>query len=112
MMSSYKEHGINISLNTVATLIPVLAVVWFLLKPAMIEAIADDIDDKVAEQSAPLQNAFKVILKADIDDLKHSIALLEFREEHDSEHWEEEHAKLLASYKIELAALEEAYAEL
>jgi hypothetical protein len=107
-----KEHGINISLNTIATLIPVMAVMWFLLKPAMIEAIADDLDEQIEKQSQPLQNAFKVILKANINAIKKSIALLEFREEHDPGSWTKDDANVLASQKIELEALEEAYAEL
>jgi len=111
-MSTYKEHGINISLNTVITLIPVLGIMWFLLKPAMIEAIAEDIDEQIAKQSQPLQNAFKVILRAEIDDIKTSIAMLEFREEHEAGTWLEEHAKLLVKRKIELVAFEEAYDEL
>jgi hypothetical protein len=111
-MPNIREHGLNISLNTVATLVPVLAVVWFLLKPAMIEAIADDLDEQIDKQSEPLQNAFKVILKVDINELKKSIALLEFREEHDPDSWTSDHANILASRKIELEALEEAYAEL
>jgi len=111
-MSTYKEHGINISLNTVITLVPVLGIMWFLLKPAMIEAIADDIDEQIAEQSAPLQNAFKVILKAEINEIKLSISMLEFREEHESSTWLVEHAELLAKRKIELSAYEEAYDEL
>jgi len=111
-MTSYKEQGINISLNTVATLLPVLAVVWFLLKPAIIEAIAEDLDEQIAEQSQPLQSAFKVILRAEIADIIESIAMLEYREEHESDTWLAEHARLLAKRKIELAAFEEAYAEL
>jgi len=115
-MSALKEHGINVSLSTVATLIPVLAAVWFVIRPALVEsvsdAVAEDVQDQIEDQAEPLQNAFKIILKKDIDRLKKSIALLEFRESHQPDSWLAEHAEVLAENKIELEALSAAYAEL
>ena len=111
-MTNLKEHGISISLNTVATFVPLLGIVWFLLKPAMIEAIAEDIDEQIEKQAQPLENAFKVLLRAEINDIQGSIDLLEFREEHEPDTWLEEHARLLSRRKIELVALKEAYDEL
>jgi len=112
-MSALKEHGINISLSTVATLIPVLAAVWFVIRPALVEsisdAVAEDFEEQIEDQAEPLQNAFKLILKKDIDRLTKSIALLEFREEHQPESWLVEHAEVLSDNKIELETMKAAY---
>ena len=115
-MSSMKEQGINSLLSTVASLIAVLTVVWFFIEPALVEsvseAVAEDVEDQIEDQAKPLTAAFKVLIKADINDIIESIALLEFREEHAPNTWLEENARILAKRRIELAALQEAYAEL
>ncbi len=115
-MSTFREQSFNSLLSTIASLIAVLTVVWLIIEPALVksvsEAVAEDVEDQIEEQAAPLQNAFKVILRAEIADIKESIAMLEFREEHEPNTWLAEHAKLLVKRKIELVAFEEAYAEL
>ena len=113
-MTDLKEQGVTISLSTVATLIPVLAFVWFIVQPVLLSnistAMADDIQQKMNAHSKPMESAFKVIIKADIDKLKKSIALLEWRRDHEEETFLEEHAELLAERKIELETMEAAYA--
>lgn len=115
-MTDLKEKGVTVSLSTVATLIPVLAFVWFIVQPVLLNnistAMADDIQKKIDQEQKPIEAAFKVLLLADINKLKKSIALLEWRRDNESETWLEEHAALLAERNIELAALEAAYAEL
>jgi len=116
LMASAKEHGINISLSTVATLIPVLALVWFFVQPALVSsvstAVAGEFDDQIRQQTAPIQGAFKVIIKGDIDKIKRMIARLEYEEEHHAEDWSADDADHLADLKIELEALEDADKEL
>lgn len=115
-MTDLKEKGVTISLSTVATLIPVLAFVWFIVQPVLLNnissAMADDIQSKIDEEQKPIQAAFKVLLLADINKLKKSIALLEWRRDNEQDTWLQEHAQLLAERKIELEALQEAYSEL
>jgi len=115
-MNDLKEKGITISLSTIATLIPVLAFIWFIIQPVLLtnisDAMADDIDKKMNEHSRPIESAFKVIIKQEIAKARRSIALLEYRRDHDPDSWNEEHARLLADRYLELQALQEAYSEL
>jgi hypothetical protein len=113
-MSELKKHGINISLSTVATLVPVLTVVWFIVQPALISsvstAVAADLDEQITNKQAPVQSAFKVLLKTEIAKLRKEIARLEHYK--DDSGWTEDDAEYLAELKIELDALKEAYQEL
>jgi len=115
MMTSAKEHGLTISLSTVATLIPVLTVIWFIIQPALLssvtEAVAADIQIQVKAQTAPLHNAFKQLIMADINKLKRLIARLEYAQRHSTD-WTAEDAETLADMHIELEALTEAYESL
>ena len=112
-MGDLKEKGVTVSLSTIATLIPVLAFVWFIVQPLLLtnisDAMADEIQQKMNAHSKPMESAFKVIIKGDIDKLKKSIALLEWRRDHEEDTWLEEHAALLAERKIELETMEEAH---
>lgn len=116
MMSSVKEHGVNISLSTVATLIPVLTVIWFIIQPALlasvITAVQADITMQVKAQTAPLQSAFKSIILADMNKLKRAIAALEFRQRRNGPDWTSNDAVDLTELRIELNALQEAYKQL
>ncbi len=113
MSNNLKEHGLSVTISSLAAMIPVLAAGWFILQPLMLQsmsaAMAEDIAEQIDEHAEPMQNAFKIILKLDIDKLKRSIKMLEFREEHQPEGWFAEHAELLADNEIELEGLEAAY---
>jgi len=116
MTHDLKDKTVNVSISTVISLASVLGIVWFVMQPIVVQqvsaAISDDIDQKIHSHQVPISSAFKVLLKADIDKLKRSIAMLEWRESHEEGTWLAEHAALLAERKIELEALEAAYAEL
>ena len=105
-----KQHGINVSLSTVATLIPVLAFLWLFIQPALVDAVADDLDEMIVAKQAPVQSAFKTLLRSEINALKKEIARLEIHE--GDEDWTEEDAELLTELEIELEAMQEAYDEL
>ena len=107
---SLKQQGINISLSTVATLIPVLAFLWLFIQPALVDAVADDLDEMIEAKQKPVQLAFKTLLRSEINELKKQIARMEVHSEDDD--WTEDDAELLAELKIELEAMQEAYAEL
>jgi hypothetical protein len=109
-MSAAKEAGIRIGVNqiiTYATLVPIL---WFVAQPILVNAMASDIKEVVAEQVAPMQSAFIVLLLRDINALKREIARDEFRQ--GTEDWTAEDSVRLADKKIELQALQAALGEL
>ena len=110
-MSTVKEQGIRIGMNqlvTYATLIPIL---WFVAQPLILDAMAEDIKEIVAQQAEPLQDAFAVLLLRDIKSLRKEIAALKFRQEHDDT-WDDTDAEDLIDLEIELEALREATAKL
>lgn len=115
-MTDLKEKGITVSLSTIATLIPVLAFVWFIIQPLLLQnistAMADDLKEQMEEHSAPMESAFKVLLLADINKAKRSIAALEYSRTADPQAWTAERNQILVDQKIGLEALQEAYAEL
>lgn len=109
---SLKQHGINISLSTLATLFPVLAVLWFFVQPALIDAIAADLDEMIVTKQAPMQSAFKALLVSDINKIKRRMAKLRFVRDHHPEEWTEDDSEELTLLQIELEALIEAKEEL
>jgi len=115
-ITAVKYHGFNISVSTVATLIPVFALGWLFVKPALLvsisEAVADDVNEQVEQEIAPLNAAFKILLRIDIYELTKAIARLENKREFHPETWSDDDSEALANYKIKLSALEEAEEEL
>lgn len=115
-MADLKEHGLTVSVSTIATLVPVLAAVWFVMQPLMVSqissAMASDLEDMIEDETKPIEGAFKVLLQSDINRLKRNIARLEYREEHEPDEWTEADSQRLADYKIELDAFEEAIDDL
>ena len=120
MSDNIKRRVGDISMASIIAMIPLLVVGWTVAKPALIlsisTALASDFDEKmdkkIDKQSKPIANAFKVILKVDIDRKKKVIAELEFKEQHKPDLWTVEDAKLMAQCKIELQSITEAYSEL
>lgn len=109
-MSDLKQHGINISISTIATLIPVLGFLWLFIQPALVDAVASDLDEVIEAKQAPVQSAFKALLSSEIAKLRKEIARLEHYQ--NDPNWNEDDAEYLAELKIELDALKEAYQEL
>ena len=111
---AFKEHGLNVSLSTVATIAALVPMFWFIAKPILIgqisSAMASEIEDAIEEKQAPVENAFKALLRSEITKLRKEIAKLRTHE-HD-ENWSEDDAEYLAELTIELEALRDAYDEL
>lgn len=109
-----KEHGINVSVSTVLTMASVVPVLWFIGKPILVEqistAMADEFEQTIDRKQAPVQSAFKVLLRSEITKLRKEIARLRTHE--GDPDWDEDDAAYLAELKIELEALQEAYQEL
>jgi len=106
-MSTAKEQGIRIGINQLITYVTLIPVFWFILQPLILNSMAEDIKQIVAEEAEPINNAFVALLQRDINATRKEIAALKFRQRNDEE-WDEEDALYLADLEIELAALEEA----
>lgn len=115
-----RQHGINISLAAVATWLSLIPGFWFVVKPILVTsvsvAIAQDISTQVKSEVRPLNSAFKVILKHQIDRLRIDISVLQSRQQAARTtpdiSWTNDDARLLEEKKIELDDLHSAYGEL
>ncbi len=106
-----KQAGIHISLSTFATLIPVLIFTWALIKPAVVlavgEELADQVQQTVAKEVAPINMALTVILQNNIENIRLQIAGLEFKRDFPpADDWKNEDAQRLAILKNDLASAE------
>lgn len=115
-MKDLKDHTVPISISTLTSLGAAVSIVWFLIQPVMVaqvsNEISDTIDDKIDKQQRPIESAFKALLRQNIATTRRAIAMLEYRRDHQPETWTQENARLLEDRKLELQALQEAYAEL
>jgi hypothetical protein len=115
-MTDLKNKTIEVSISSVASLIPVLVIVWFVIQPIMLKdlstAMAQDVEQKIEDKLEPVQGAFKILLLSNINKLKRSIASLEHSRSQNPEAWTDDRNRILVDNKIELVALQEAYSEL
>ena len=106
-----KERGIRIGVNQIVTYATLVPIFWFVAQPILVKALAsemqDTIQDTVAAQVEPINDAFVALLQRDINATKKDIAALKFRQRQDDE-WTVDDAEYLADLEIQLAALEEA----
>lgn len=110
-MATVKEKGIHIGINQLVTYVTLIPIFWFVFQPLIISAMAEDIKGIVADQTAPINNAFVALLQRDINTTRKEIAALKFRERQNND-WTEDDAEYLADLEIQLDALEEAKAAL
>ena len=111
-MATAKERGIRIGVNQIVTYATLVPIFWFVAQPLLVEALAEDIKQTVAQEVAPINNAFVALLQRDINATRKDIAALKFRERTAAEEWTSEDASYLADLEIQLDALEEAKAAL
>ena len=107
MSTRGKEISLSTLASTVSSLVVLVPVLWFIGKPLISEALAEDIKDVVKQEGQPIRAAFVVLLDRDINNLKRQIAALRFKQSQ-GEEWTADDARLLADLQIELDALEEA----
>ncbi len=112
-MTDLKDKGVEISISSIATMIPVGIFLWFVIQPIMLsdlsKAMADDLKVQMDAHAEPVQNAFKLIIKGNINKLKRSIAALEYSRDADPQAWTAARNQILVDNEIELESLEEAY---
>jgi len=106
-MKVTKEQGLHITMAGVIAFLPLLPIMWFIGKPVISTALAEDIKQAAQEQAVPIKNAFVALLVRDINKLKKEMAGLRFRQRQGTD-WTADDAEYLADLEIELAALQEA----
>jgi len=102
-----REISVSTIFSTIASLAVVIPILWYVGKPLLSEALAEDFKDIAQEQAQPIKSAFSVLLTRDINSLRKEIAALKFRQRQDTD-WTEDDAEYLADLEIELEALREA----
>ncbi len=117
MMKVTKEDSVRISLAAVASWIPLLPVLWFVLQPILVtavsEAMADQISMQIKQEVAPISGAFTVLVKRDIVSLRKRIAEQEFiRDNPPDGDWTAEDAADLVDLVLELESSQEALSAL
>ena len=108
-----KKAGIHISMSTIATLIPVLLFTWALIKPAVVLAVGEQLNEQVqttvSKEVAPITMALGVILKNNIENIRIQIAALEFRRDFPPvDDWADVDAQTLARLRNDLISAEAA----
>lgn len=106
-----REVSISTIFSTVASLAVVIPILWYVGKPLISDALAEDFKEIAQAQAQPIKSAFSVLLTRDINSLRKEIAALKFRQRQDTD-WVEDDAEYLTDLEIELEALQEARAEL
>ena len=111
-----KRHVASISISAIVTWISLAPIFWFLIKPAMKDAVsvavADDIQIQVKAEISPLNSAFKVLLQNQINGLIRTIALLENKRQFKPNEWTTEDVNRLSNSQIDMQGLRAALEEL
>ncbi len=110
-MADTKSISLSTVASTVSSLVVLVPVLWFVGKPIIADALAEDFKQVAQQEAAPIKSAFSVLLTRDINNLRREIAALKFRQRTE-ENWEAEDAEYLAELEIEFESLKEAKAEL
>ncbi len=102
-----REISISTIFSTIASLAVVIPVLWYVGKPLISDALAEDFKQIAQEQAQPIKSAFSVLLTRDINSLRKEIAALKFRQRQGTD-WVQDDAAYLTDLEIELEALQEA----
>lgn len=77
------QHGKHISISVLASTIPVLLAVWFFIKPAVVLAVGEELQEQVQQTVAaevrPINVALGVMLQNAVANISRQIAAMEFR---------------------------------
>ncbi len=115
-MALTKTQGVSISVATLLTWIPLIPVLWFVARPIVADAVAAELQEsfeqKIEQETAPIQNAFRVLILRDIANLRRLIADREFVRDNQPDLWEADDAEDLVNLKLELESLQKALREL
>ena len=108
-----KEEGIRISAAALLSWIPLIPIFWFIVKPILVtgvsEAMASDVAEQIQKESAPIKNAFSVLILRDISYLRKEIAGMEFRRDNPpADDWTAQDADDLVELRLELESMRSA----
>ncbi len=116
MQKVTQRHGITFALSTFGSVVSIIGIFWFLLKPFVVEAVAEELKGKikqiVASELQPTNAAFAVVLRGQIRAVRQQIASLEFRKERDLQTWTARDNQDLATARADLLASEAALSAL
>lgn len=112
-----KDIGIHISLATVGALLPVLLAAWFLIKPAVVQAVGDELQEQVqltvAKEVQPINSALAIMLQNNIASIQRQIASLAFQRDFPpAGDWTDSDAQDLANLQLDLQSTTAALAAL
>lgn len=111
-MAASKQVSLTTLASTVSSLVVLVPVLWFIGKPIIATALAEDFKQIAKEQAEPVQNAFSVLLTREINNLRREVAALKFRQRNNGDEWTAEDAAYLEELEIELESLRDAREEL
>lgn len=103
-----KNHGIS---SLVLTWLPLIPIFFFIAKPLIVDALAEDLTSSVQQQVAPIKGAFITLIDREIRDLTFQVSKMEFAKENDEE-WNAFNEQELTNLKLALAEAKEAKEEL
>lgn len=104
-----KRRGITITWSTFTSAIVIIPVVWFIIQPLMLNAMASDIQKTVQTELIPLNTAFVTLLRGNIASMRRQIAVMEFRRDQPPQgDWTENDVQALVNLKLELSTAEAA----
>lgn len=107
-----KDERRSIGISAVASIIGMCAILapvgWYLVRPTLVSAVstamADELDQKISQQVAPLNQGFKAIIQSNINNIRRQIARLEFARDDPQTEWTVQMADDLAQLTIDLDA--------
>ncbi len=110
-MAVSKEISFSTFVSFVGSLAVLMPTLWFVGRPIIATALAEDFKQVAQEQAAPIKSAFSVLLTRDINNLRREVAGLKFRQNQGTD-WTADDAAYLAELEIELESLRDAKAQL
>ena len=108
MKDDLKKQGVSAALLVWLPLIPIF---WFVAKPLVSNALAEDITSSAQQAVAPIKGAFVTLLDREIRELTFDISKLEFAKVNDEE-WSAFNQQDLTNLKLALEEAKEAKEEL
>ena len=102
-----KQTSFSAVVSTVASLAVIMPILWFIGRPLIADALAEDFRVIAQETAAPMAQAFSVLLTRDMTTIRREIAQLKYRQRR-GEDWTSEDAAYLTDLEIEYEGLKEA----
>lgn len=102
-----KIHGetLRTLTSSLVSLVVILPALWFVMKPLISDALAEDIEQTVKQEIQPLNSAFVALLEANVANVRRRISRLEYKRDHPPPgDYTEQDADDLVNLQIELTS--------